>query len=100
MLAGGFVDGILGCFWREDIIEGENFAIFSLGVDVSYCQLFLGLVRRQKLGGACVVLGVPLAVYFSVKGRTRTNTLIHSSGIWKLMILNEYFKGLSLDFHI
>ncbi len=37
---------------------------------------------------------VPLAVYFSVKGLTLTKTLIHSSGIWKLMILNEYFKEL------
>jgi hypothetical protein len=31
---GGFEDGCLWCFWGKDVIEGKDFVIISLSIDI------------------------------------------------------------------
>lgn len=81
VLAGGLKQIQLRGSGLEDIIKREGFGVFSLWVNVSHCQLLLVGVTGQKISVGCIVREVPFAVSFSVKGRTRTKTFIHSSGI-------------------
>lgn len=74
----------MGGVGGEDVVEGEETGGFAIGGEVADGDLLFGGVELQEVGGGWVGAELLRRVSFSLRGRTRTNTRMHYSGIWKI----------------
>jgi hypothetical protein len=81
MITGRLENFMLSAVLHKDIVKTKIFVIFSFAIDVDNCELLLILIAKQELCVAYINFNVLFMVCFSVRGRTRTKTLMDYSGI-------------------